>query len=249
MRSILLAMLLLTCLWMPGTPALTQTDRQFVKGWGEVTDPDGDCKVTSADGKVTISMSGGQHDLWPEKDKMGKVNAPRILQEVEGDFVVSVKVTGAIKPQKGSMVPKLASGGPFQGGCLLIWQDENSFVRFDRCGVYSTSKDKNLAFFYLQAFKDAKRVTDKESKKAINLFKEGQIDDDGHIRLERKEGKIYPSFSQDDGKTWQVLSPPSVSTELPQKVKVGVGAVNNTTKAFSVQFQDFEVKKLAKGPG
>jgi regulation of enolase protein 1 (concanavalin A-like superfamily) len=249
MRSILSAVLLATCLWMLGTPALSQPAPQVVKGWGEVTDPDSDCKVTAEAGKVTISMSGGQHDLWPEKNKMGKVNAPRILQEVEGDFVVTVKVTGSIKPQKGSMVPKLASGGPFQGGCLLIWQDDNNFLRFDRCGVYSASKDKNLAFFYLQAFKDAKRVTDKESKKVINLFKEGQLDEDGHLRLERKEGKIYPSFSQDRGKTWLVLSPSSVSTDLPQKVKVGVGAVNNTTKAFSAQFQEFEVKKPAKRPG
>jgi len=246
MRCILLAVLWPTCLWVLATPTVSQSAPQIVKGWGDVTDPDGNCKVTVDGGKVTISMPGGQHDLWPEKNKTGKVNAPRILQSVEGDFVVTVKVTGAIKPQKGTMVPKLGSGGPFQGGCLLIWQDENTFMRFDRCGVYSASKDKNLAFFYLQAFKDTKRVTDKESKKVINLFKEGQLDEDGYLRLERKKGKVYPSFSQDGGKTWLVLAPPSVSTDLPQKVKVGVGAVNNTTKAFSVQFQDFEVKKLAK---
>jgi regulation of enolase protein 1 (concanavalin A-like superfamily) len=249
MNSFLLAILLPAYLWIVATPAVSQSSPQVVKGWGEVTDPDGDCKVTSNGGKVTIEMPGGYHDLWPEKDKMGKVNAPRILQDVEGDFVVTVKITGAIKPQKGTMVPKLASGGPFQSGCLIIWQDKDSFLRFDRSGVYSSTKDKNMAFFYLQAFKDAKRVTDKESNKAINIFKEGQLDEDGYLRLERKDGKVYPSYSQDGGKTWLALPLPSVTIDLPQKVKIGVGAVNNTTKAFSVQFQDFEVKKVAKGGG
>ena len=166
---VLLAMLLAACLLLPAIPAASEPV-QIIKGWGEATDPDGDCKATFDGGKLTIWIPGVYHDFWAEKDK-GKVNAPRVLQDVDGDFSVQVKVTGPIKPEKGTMIPKLASGGPFQAGSLLIWQDRDNFIRLDRCCVYST-KERNIAFFYLQSFKDGKRAIDKDSNKVVNIFAE-----------------------------------------------------------------------------
>jgi regulation of enolase protein 1 (concanavalin A-like superfamily) len=216
-------------------------ENQSVKGWGEVTDPDGDCKVTSDGAKLTLSIPGAYHDFWAEKNK-GKVNAPRVFQDAEGDFIVQVKVTGLIEPNKGTMIPKLASGGPFQAGSLLIWQDPGNFIRLDRCGIYST-KERNAVFFYLQAFKDGQRAIDKDTNKVINIFTEGVLNQDAYLRLERKQGKVYPTFSQDDGKTWLSLPLKSITTDLPRKVKVGVGAVNNTTRVFTIGFRDFQLAK------
>ena len=140
------------------------------------------------------------------------------------------------------MIPKLATSAPFQAGSLLIWQDPDNFIRLDRCGIYST-KERNAVFFYLQAFKDGKRAIDKDTNKVINVFTEGALNQDGELRLERKQGKVYPAFSQDGGKTWLFLPLKSITTDLPRKVKVGVGAVNNTTKVFTIGFQDFQVGK------
>jgi len=56
---------------------------RILKGWGEADDPDGDCKITLRDSEVTISVPGTLHDLSAE---LGKINAPRILRDIEGDF-------------------------------------------------------------------------------------------------------------------------------------------------------------------
>jgi regulation of enolase protein 1 (concanavalin A-like superfamily) len=235
------ALTLAACVLLAAMPAASQP-MQTIKGWGDATDPDGDCKVSADGGKLTIWIPGSYHDFWAEKDK-GKVNAPRVLLDADGDFKVQVKVTGPIKPEKGSMFPKLASGGPFQAGSLLIWQDRDNFIRLDRCCVYSP-KERNIAFFYLQSFKDGKRAIDKDSNKVIDITAGGALDQDALLRLERKQGKVYPAFSQDNGATWQFLPLRSITTDLPGKVKVGVGAVNNTIKAFTVGFEDFQLAKV-----
>ena len=239
MKRVLLA-IVLPCLLLVTIPAASQSI-QSLKGWGDVTDPDGDCKVTSDAAKLTISIPGVYHDFWAEKDK-GKVNSPRVLQDADGDFIVQVKVTGPIQPEKGTVIPKLATSAPFQAGSLLIWQDPGNFIRIDRCGIYSP-KERNAVFFYLQAFKDGQRAIDKDTNKVVNVFTEGVLTQDGDLRLERKQGKVYPAFSQDGGKTWLLLPLKSITTDLPRKVKVGVGAINNTSKVFTIGFQDFQLTK------
>lgn len=223
-------------------PLAGQEKSQVVEGWGTSMDPDGDCKITLEAGKLKFVLPGVYHDFWPEKDKKGKVNAPRILQEVEGNFRIEVKVAGGIRPEKGTMIAGLLSGVAFQSGCLLIWQDDQNFMRFDFSGV-SGSKG-NKAFFYLQSFKNGKRAVDADSKKAVNIFKEGQIDTEGWLRLERRGNKVFPAFSQDGGKNWLELPSKSISCELGEKVKVGVGAVNNTTKPFTAELEGFRLSKL-----
>src|SRR6267142_1720943 len=65
------------------------------RGWGMLTDPDNDCTVKGEDGKLTITIPGGTHDLNPA---LGGMRAPRILQDVEGDFSVQVKISGEFAP-------------------------------------------------------------------------------------------------------------------------------------------------------
>lgn len=54
--------------------------------WDRV-DPDHDCKFHIEDGKVTIELPGGDHDINPKRKRF---NAPCLLREVEGDFLVQV---------------------------------------------------------------------------------------------------------------------------------------------------------------
>ena len=42
-----------------------------------------------------------------------------------------------------------------------------------------------------------------------------------------------------DGKEWTAVK--EISVELPQKVQVGVAAVNSSDKPFTVEFKDFTV--------
>ena len=51
-------------------------------GWGEATDPEGDCQMKQTKDKVIITVPGSAHDLSGTKK-----NAPRMLQE-SADFLV-----------------------------------------------------------------------------------------------------------------------------------------------------------------
>src|SRR4051812_14129390 len=83
--------------------APAQGQGQAVKGWGVVSDPDGDCTLKEANGKLTITVPPTLHDLNP---RSGKLNAPRVTREIEGDFVVQVKVSGAFRPGEKSTAPQ-----------------------------------------------------------------------------------------------------------------------------------------------
>ena len=101
---------------------------QIIKGWGTVIDPDRDCKVTEDKGKVTITVPTTYHDLT-YTDVSTKRNAPRILQDVKGDFRVQVKVRAFPLPQantSSSGKDSLVSSG------LLVWIDDKHFLRLER---------------------------------------------------------------------------------------------------------------------
>src|SRR5260370_32510067 len=66
-----------------------------IEGWGTVTDPADDCTLKHEKKKLTVTVPGGTHDL---NQAIGGMKAPRVLQEVEGDFTAQVKVTGDFKP-------------------------------------------------------------------------------------------------------------------------------------------------------
>ena len=97
-----------------------------IKGWGETVDPDGDCQIREADGVLTVSIPSTCHDL---NRRNGTLNAPRVLQEVEGDSRIQVKVSGKFIPGNESTASK---SPPFNGAGILIWHDEKSYARLER---------------------------------------------------------------------------------------------------------------------
>jgi hypothetical protein len=85
------------------SPAFAQTAPQTavgteLPGWGLAIDPDKDCKFTPGRGSLTIDVPASWHDLTPASPKP-KLNSPRVLREVDGDFVLTVKVSGDFWPR------------------------------------------------------------------------------------------------------------------------------------------------------
>ena len=64
--------------------------------WGKIIDPEGDCKLTFEADKLDCSIPGKDHALSSE---VHRTTAPRVLQEVTGDFSVQVKVSGITLPR------------------------------------------------------------------------------------------------------------------------------------------------------
>jgi regulation of enolase protein 1 (concanavalin A-like superfamily) len=204
---------------------------RILTGWGEVEDPFGHCQVTAMQGKLAIEVPGKWYfHQW----------APRILQEIEGDFVAQVKVSSTLRSEVGTRT--LGQVPPWQSACLLIWQDRGNYLYLDRASA--EVQGKILPVCALDAVRNGKSVLDMQGKNPLGMLHE--IPDRlTHLRLERRQGKIYASFSQDGGKTWQLHSFGPIALELPKKVRVGVAAVNTTTKPLKVEFEDWQIMPAA----
>jgi len=87
---------------------------QLDSGWSWM-DPLGDCSysLSASPGHLRLRVPNGGHDLYEN------VNAPRMLRSINGDFVATTKVT---------MNPMYN----YQGSGLLIWQDQDNYVRLER---------------------------------------------------------------------------------------------------------------------
>ena len=85
-------------------------------------------------GKLTIAVPGTLHDLGAE---VGKLNAPAVLGDVNGDFVATVKVGGKIEPRGECTRP---GGFPYQGAGLLLWNDPGNYVRLERAAILREGK-------------------------------------------------------------------------------------------------------------
>ena len=95
----------------------------FVSGWGDPADPDKDCKIRRDKDSLTIEMPGSDHDYDPARKR---VNAPRLLSELEGDFDLVVRVRIDYRPSARSTV----KGQPsfVSAGFLLIYPEANECI-------------------------------------------------------------------------------------------------------------------------
>jgi RNA polymerase sigma factor (sigma-70 family) len=204
-------------------------ERAASKGWGTATDPDKDCKFTYAKGNLTITVPGKDHDLGVERQRM---NAPRVLRPVEGDFIVQVKVSAKFKPEEADTDDRAA----FQGAGLLVLDDDNNYLRLERAS-YTRGDDTH-------------HYTNWELRKDGEVERFGSPDDqpledgkDTWLRIERHGDKVSAAISQ-DGEKWTDLEPKDVS--FPKKVQVGVAAVNTSKQEFAPQFSEFKLSREAK---
>ncbi len=198
-----------------------------VAGWGLVVDAVGNSSFKLEGGKFTIQIPGEYHDLWPVS---GKVNAPLVLQEVEGDFSITVAVAHIDKAERDTRIAGLAGTTSFHAGSLVIWQDAKNFVRFDR-----TQMDRGgqpITSCYLHIFKDGARVAE-----VAPLVPDRPT----QLRLTRKADALTAAYSQDGGKSWKDLAPQKI--DLPAKVKAGISALNNTTRGNTVTFEGLTIEK------
>jgi uncharacterized protein (TIGR03067 family) len=206
-----------------------------IKGWGTVIDPDGDCTLREDKGEVTIKVPGTLHDLWfGQQDEKKRFNAPRILQEVEGDFAAQVKVTADWKP--GAKIP-IATNQPYNGAGLLVWESEKHLLRLER-NLCVHSKHGTFSFITPIYDRDGKRVN--ATKTSTDGFFKGSST---WLRVKRDGQKISTAISH-DGRAWTETG--NLETEFPKKVQVGIAALNGSAREFVVEFADFQITQKGR---
>jgi regulation of enolase protein 1 (concanavalin A-like superfamily) len=202
-----------------------------IKGWGKKEDPAGGTTIELQGTTLVMTTP----DIYVDNYPPGKVNAPRVLQEVSGDFTVEVKVTH-LDPSKTDSVLKSLGSFPtaYHAGTLLVRTNEKNFIRFEK-GSKNT-RGMHATTCELQVWENGKRM----------YYVPEDIEDTVvSLRMERRGDLLLSSFSKDDGKTWKELPQYKLGT-LKGAVGVGVSLTNNTAPGCTVKFQDF---KLGKGEG
>ena len=189
---------------------------QSIKGYGTFVDPDGDCQVKEKNGGATIVVPKTYHDLTGTGGD-SKLNAPRILQDAKGDFTFQGKFEGFELPFK-----KPVSGGINNFVCsgLLIWQDDQNFIRLDRGAV------ANHTHVWFHGFRDGNAMSHKL---------ESTSNYDTYFRVMRK-GNKFTFDTSTNGEDWTKFQ--SVEVKFAEDIRVGVLAVNSTTEEFSVTIRD-----------
>jgi serine/threonine protein kinase/regulation of enolase protein 1 (concanavalin A-like superfamily) len=191
--------------------------------WGHAVDPDADCdfKMDPSEDKVRIIVPGKMHILSAE---IGQVNAPRILRDIKGDFDLRVRVAGTSRPG-GRATTTVYS--PYHGAGLVIWQDEENYVRLEIAAdlQYGTARPY-VNFEY--------------RKQGALAVSRGMNNGDGsdHLRLNRRGDEIYASFGP-DGARWNSFPP--LTVRLNDRLMVGVTAINSSTKPLTAEFARFDV--------
>ncbi len=206
----------------------------------DVVDPDGDCKCAVRKGAAEISVPGTVHDLGAE---LGRMNAPRALCEVEGDFSVRVKTDCQLSPRTRT----IAERKPYHGASLLLMKDDANYVRLDRAAFFEEADNTvhRYANFELRSDFNLDGDTPTEPS-ALNSF---GIDEahTRYLRLDRVGDKVA-AYVSGDGMKWLYLG--RKIAKFPAKVKVGVAVVNTAKEPLAARFSEFgTAPRAAEVPG
>lgn len=208
-----------------GTPTPDQPG-DILEGWGKAIDPFKDCEFNADKDSLKFNLTGSKHVQPGEQQSL---NYPRVMKDVEGDFVISVKVVGEFKPGGMSTTPKSI---PFYGAGIIIWSDPDNYIRLERAAVNRAGRVSTYVNF-------------EEFEGGTNgaTHSEAMQGGDCWVRIERTGSRIQGSISF-DGTKWKELKP--IQTVWPNKLKVGLVAISSSSLAFQAAFEEYQFKAKPK---
>jgi regulation of enolase protein 1 (concanavalin A-like superfamily) len=195
-----------------------------IERWGALSGSSGDCKFRIEGPMLTINIPDRLHLLNPEARLR---NSPYMLTDVDGDFVATVKVTGQFRPGTAPL-PDFPFP-PFLGAGLLLWQDENNYLRLERTSIYSP-EGKRLHQVMLEFCRDGKTLP--------GVFRDAR-DSDITLKFDRRGSEVRCSYTSDNGRNWPEIKRQMAS--FPNQLKVGVSASNAAPVRFAPRFEAWEL--------
>jgi hypothetical protein len=207
---------------------------RFQAGWEKAIDPDGDCRFIYDKESLTIELPAKDHDLDPDR---GRTNAPCVLREVEGDFVVQVRLGGDFKPSGRSTSPDRP---PFVAAGLVLTSGDTTFL-----ATYAVEGGRD------QRPHGAFRMMDAGRHLHVNGEQDARgpawtLTGDGgpvYLRLQRRGDEFLASLGPDGVKWTDLLR---VIIKLPARVKVGLAACTTSTEPFKPRFDQLRLTNEKK---
>lgn len=226
-----LAMTILACSASQAVSTTTppSQDRDAVT-WGEVIDPDEDCAISQDGDHLSIEIPGTPHDLSAELDRM---NAPRILRKLTGDFLVEVRVAGKVHPDG---EPLIDGRTAYNGAGVLVWIDESTYIRLERAGLTREVGGDLVSYANFELRDDGVR----EPGHVVTI-----ADEPLFVRIERRGSRLI-GYVGYDGLGWMTIG--SYVIDLPETVLVGVQAINTSSTPFHAKLEKLRVL-TASDPG
>jgi regulation of enolase protein 1 (concanavalin A-like superfamily) len=196
-----------------------------IPGWGDAFDPGGDCSIKEVETTIRLDVPGTLHDLSVEQ---AQITAPRVLCDIDGDFVADVTVLGDVSPH-GNKTSTYAL--PYHGTGLLIWLDRDNYIRLERAAIL---RGKDLVHY-----------VNFEQRASANLegsFSTGTPDGSITLRLERRGAHVTAAYRVGD-QDWVKLRKWMGVYSWKKSLKIGVAAINTSTAPFTAVLQDMRVVK------
>jgi len=206
---------------------------QIIKGWGEAIIPDAECKVQKDDqGDLTIELPDNQkpYDLAAE---VGSTNAPHVVQKIEGDFTLTVKVHPVKAPGEKSTNPVRVG---YHGAAIIVMKDTSNIVTLARA-VLERGKNEPQPYtnFEVRINASVDRLGDTED---LPITMDGPL----YLRLERRDDTIHGSAST-DGVDWKFLNSKEIPDSWSKELKAGVTAISTSEHGFSPKFSELTLSK------
>lgn len=183
-------------------------------GWDEPIDKVGGCKFARDGEKLTITAPGSNSE------------PVLLLREVEGDFVLVLRVSGDFHPR---------GEGHFRAGVALVFGGSRSGM--DR--VTESKAGTVSGGFRAELSGNGKHMN---SASGCNGKDMGNV---SYLRVSRKGNELILEAKEAGGE-WTTMNRGFTTLTLPKKIKVGVSAEATAPGPFRVEFDQFELTKPAK---
>jgi serine/threonine protein kinase len=201
--------------------------------WGTFIDPDGDCRLLLDEARhiATFQVPGKPHLLSAER---GRLNAPRTLRPVSGDFQVLAHVL--IKELVGGRATT-TDYSPYHGAGILLWQDQGNYVRLEIATDIPNPRGKPVHYANFQY---------RQGSRLVSTLGPPSDSGSAYLRLVRKGDEIIASFGP-DGVKW--VSVPGLRVNLAVDIEVGLVAINSSTKPLIANVEEYQVTIFPKKEG
>ena len=199
--------------------------------WGEFLDPIGNCRIERRPDMAIFHVPGGvPYDLIPGRP--GGMNAPRLLADTEGDFVIQVRVHPFAKSKAGTATTG-ADTGSWRSAGLVVQSGDGTVVRLER--VSWGERNQGAPMAHCESWKGSSRDND---------YYFSLTDDERStlLQIERRGSEFFCRYS-DDGSRWETEQMTSLT--LTDRVQVGLYAVNTTPSELDPAFEDLRFQSSA----